>query len=222
MIKTFATAAVVAATFATGASAAVLNGTFSIDIYQRLDATTAEASATLANLAAADTVLLDTITFTGDLDFGTFDGTDSTTIGDWLATSVGGIVDGLDAMVANTQLSMPSIGSGTATATFFDITGFFNSAFDSIIRHDDGIRVFDDGTQIASRSAPTVAVNTAVNGFDGGDWRLLYVATNGDPSVLRVTGDDLPTTATVPLPAGMPLLLAGLGGLAFMRRRAKS
>ncbi|WP_162933006.1 VPLPA-CTERM sorting domain-containing protein [Roseovarius sp. EL26] len=221
MYKTIAAIAVATATFASAASAATLSGTFSIDIYQRTNVDAAGASATLANVAAAG-AKLDTITYTGDIDFGTFNGSDSTTIGQWLATGVNGSVLGLSAATSILQLSKPDIGSNSATATFFDITATFASAFDSVIRHDDGITLFDDGVQRVTSSAPTVVKNTfadGVNAFDGGEWRLLYVATNGDPSVLKVTGDNVPT---IPLPAGLPLMFAGLGGLALLRRRSNS
>ncbi|WP_438955283.1 VPLPA-CTERM sorting domain-containing protein [Cognatiyoonia sp.] len=42
---------------------------------------------------------------------------------------------------------------------------------------------------------------------------MIYVATNRDPSILNVGLEP------VPLPAGLPLLLAGLGGFALVRRR---
>ena len=216
MIKNILGAAFTAAFFASAADAATLNGTFTIDIYQTTNATTAESRAEKSNIGPGN--FLDTITYEGDLDFGTFDGSDATTIAGWLATG-GGSVIGLDAIVGALQLSKPSIGSGTATATFFDIYGLFASGFDSIVRHDDGVSVFDGGTVIAASAAPTTVKNTAANGFDGGTWNLLYVATNGDPSVLRVTGEDLPTTV-IPVPAGLPLLLTALGGFALFRRRA--
>lgn len=39
-----------------------------------------------------------------------------------------------------------------------------------------------------------------------------------DTAAIRVYGD--PATARIPLPAGLPLLAAGIGGLALLRRRA--
>ncbi len=145
---------------------------------------------------------------------------DTTTIGGWLATGVGGTVFGLNPATSILQLSKADINDGTATTTFFDIVGLFASGFSSIISHDDGISVYDDGLEIASSAAPTTVIDTAVNGFGGGTWRLIYAATNSDPSVLKVTGDDLPTT--VPLPASLPLLLAGVAGIGLLRRRARS
>jgi hypothetical protein len=193
--------------------AATLNGTFTIDIYHRLNATAAESAASVGNLDAGEKV--DTITYTGDLSFATSVGS-STTIGSWLATGLG-TVTGLDLVTAGLQLSKANIDDGSATTTFFDIVGVFASGFNSIVRHDDGITAFDDGAQLATSAEPTTVINTAVNGFDGGVWRLIYAATNSDPSILQVTGDNLPST--VPVPAAGFLLFGALGGLAALRRR---
>lgn len=209
-------AAVAAVAIAGSAQAATLQGTFTVDIYQRLNANSAESRALPGNLDPAE--FLETITYTGKIDFATRAGS-STTIGSWLATGVDGIVTGLSAGVAALQLSKANIGTGSATTTFFDFVGVFTSGFNSVARHDDGISVYDDGVQIANRANPTSVVNTNVNGFDGGEWRLIYAATNSDPSILKVTGDNLPTTV-VPVPAALPLLLVGLGALAVVRRRA--
>ncbi len=216
MLKTLVSAAIIAVTVTGAASAATLNGIFSVDIYHRTGANTAQSAANEANLAGS--TFLQTITYKGDLDFKTNNGNLST-IGDWLATGFNGVVTGLNALTAGTQLSASNINNGSAVTTFFDFTATFLSGFDSIIRHDDGITVFDDGTQLATSANPTTVIDTIVNGFDGGTFRLIYAATNNDPSILKVTGDNLP--APVPLPAGMPLILAGLGGLAMLRKRAR-
>ncbi|SFT97650.1 VPLPA-CTERM sorting domain-containing protein [Sedimentitalea nanhaiensis] len=201
------------------AGAATLNGTFSFDIYQRTDANSAQSEATTGNIAAS--TFLQNVTYSGDIDFGTFNG-NATTIGDWLGSGVNGAVSGLTNAVAALQLSKSDIGNGTATTTFFDITATFASSFDSIIRHDDGITAFDDGIAYATSAQPTTVIDTIANGFDGGQWRLIYAATNNDPSVLKVTGDNLPTPTPVPLPAGGLLLITGMGAVAALRRRKKA
>ena len=199
------------------ASAATLSGTFSINIYQTVGANAAQSAATVANLAAS--TFLDSIVYNGDLNFATSVG-DTTTIGSWLATGVGGTVFGLDPLVAALQQSKGNITNTTATTTFYDIVGVFTSGFNSVIRHDDGISVFDDGNALFASAAPTAVTTSNVNGFNGGTWRLIYAATNSDPSVMRVTGDNLPSA--VPVPAAGLLLLGALGGLALLRRRKKA
>ena len=88
MFKTIA--AVTAAFLVAGAADAVpLNGTFTIDIYQHVSANGAQSQPTEANLTAAGTTYLETITYNGDLWFGTSDLTDATTIDDWLSTGGG-------------------------------------------------------------------------------------------------------------------------------------
>lgn len=216
MYKTIA-AATTAVLIAGAASAVPLSGTFTIDIYQRLDATYLEAHATEANLAAPDTVLLETISYTGSLWFGTYDPTDATTIGEWLSTSPDGVYS-VSAATGALQLSSPDIDAGTSTTTFFDIVGTFTDGFTLLVDHDDGMTAFDDGVQIASHAGPTTVITTPVNGFDGGEFRMIYAASNGDPSVLMVDAQST-VIDTVPLPAGLPLLLTGFAGLALLRRR---
>jgi len=209
LTKYLASGALALALSTGAASAATLNGTFTINIYQTLLATSAESDATVGNLRPLE--FLETITYIGDLAFATF-GNDTTTIGQWLATGTG-TVTGLSLGTAGLQQSKANINDGTATTTFYDIVASFTSAFNSSIDHDDGISVFDDGNLIASSAAPTNVTTTAANGFNGGTWRLIYAATNSDPSVLNVT------TTPIPVPAAGFLLIGALGGLAFLRRR---
>lgn len=231
MFKQLVTAAVATMALTGAAQAATMTGVFDVTVVNVTNLNSDESRATIENAEAAfdkangedngfggeDSVAMtDDFTFEGALDFGTFTGTDSTTIEQWLDTSAGSITSGLDATIGDKQLSKDSIGNGTATTSFFyfELVGAIG-ATDFIVTHDDGFAIFEDNERVGGDEGPTVEVITEILGFDGGTFGLLYVATNGNPSVLNVNA------TPVPLPAGMPLLLAGLGGLALMRRRAK-
>ena len=116
-------------------------------------------------------------------------------------------------------MSFPNINGprgGTATTTFFLFT--LNATLTPgtfTVKHDDGIAIFDDRILRGGNVGPTPETTSFVNNFDGGVFSILYVATNGNPSVLEVNT----TAAVVPLPAGGLLLLSGLGAMLFARRR---
>lgn len=225
-IAGLAMATVVAIATSSVAFAATVGGSVKVNIYQTTGTGTGgSADATPANL----TNLLGSTIYTGKLDFGTFtqndNPADTTTIGQWLDSGVSNSGGGagytaLAAGISSLQLSKPSISNNTATTTWFEFLGLSSTGFDMIVRHDDGISFYDDGVNRASSSAPTTVINTAVNGYDGGEFRLIYAATNGDPSVLKVEGDG--TLVPVPLPAAGFLLFGALGGLAAQRRRRKA
>jgi len=199
-------------------SAATLTGNFSVEAVNVTDVNSAESEATLVNFnttfGAAALGDKDSFTYDGALNFGTSNMDDSTTIGDWLATGGGTLTD-LDSTFADLTLSTPNINNGTATTTFFSfVLNIPDPVTEFAVRHDDGMTILDDGTSIGGFQDPTSERNTSVFGFDGGEFRLIYVATNGDPSILEVSA--------VPLPAGGLLLLTALGGVAALRRKRKA
>jgi hypothetical protein len=213
-MKFLSVAALIATLVAGAAQAATLTGTFNITAYnydsQGNNANSYASAAVLSTIGSRANLVSDSFTYTGALSFGT---PAQQTVGAWLGTG-GGTVTGLDATLAGRQLSSGHYRS----TTFFVITAAFVDGFNATITHDDGISVFDDGVAIRTRPAPTTAVNTVANGFNGGAWSLYYVAANGNPSILVVDADRQPTP--VPVPAALPLLAAGLGAFAFFRRRA--
>ena len=213
---TLSALAIVAVSAVSAAAATTLSGTFTVQVVNKTGLNSAQSEATRANFdtyfnAATDNVTKDTFTYTGALDFATF-GANTTTIAQWLASNVPGTED-INATVGGKQLSKADINNGSATSTFFLFTLASLGATNFSIDHDDGIAVFDDGVRIGGNNGPTSQVTTAVNGFNGGKFELLYVATNGNPSVLKVNA------TAVPVPAAGFLLLGALGGLAALRRR---
>jgi hypothetical protein len=211
-MKAWALGLTLAASIATGAAqAATVSGTFTIDVYHYdSGGDQNKAYATAGNVADHSADLVATVTYTGALDFLSHDQSSSPTISSFLTSNGGSIVSVTN--VAGLGLgNLLSSGSYRAT-TLFDIKA---DAFDRIldgtgvIHHDDGITFYDDGGATGSYPQPTTQVATNYT-FNGGQFRLVYAAANGDPSVLNVEG------TVVPLPATALLLLSGLAGLLAM------
>jgi hypothetical protein len=220
MMKILAAAAIAAVTLAGTASAATLSGIFNVQVVNVQGVFGNQSEATTGDFAAAlsgsTSNTFDVFTYSGALDFRQADNqNDSTTISQWLGTGSGSVTD-LDTTVGGLQMSSPDIDAGTATTTFFLFTLANLGAGDFLITHDDGMAVFDNGLRIGGFEGPNSERTTEVLGFSGGQFDLLYVATNGDPSILEVE------MTPVPVPAALPMLLMGMGGLAFMRRRARA
>lgn len=219
-------AAVAAIAMAGAANAATLSGLFSVTAVNVTNLNSAQSEATKSNFDAAvagtlggvsSVYVQDTFTWDGALDFRVGQPqTAAYTVDQWLLTG-SGTAAGVDATLGGSQLSFPNVNDGDATTTFFLFTLLSPlGATDFNVTHDDGIAIFDDGILRGGNVGPTSETTTSVMGFDGGEFSLLYVATNGNPSILEV--DATP----VPLPASALLLIGGLGGLAAMRKLRKS
>lgn len=124
------------------------------------------------------------------------------------------------------------IGNDSATAyEVFDIAGLFTNLGVINIYGSD---VWDAGTEVNSASGMGAAFSTAggtspdqggVISMAGDLSGLLGIGTPVGPITSVPAGRDLLASVTisaVPLPAGMPLILAGLGALGFAGRRRKN
>jgi hypothetical protein len=234
ILRTIAAATAVTISFAATAGAATLGGLFQVTVVNVTNLNSSESEARIENLVAAsnkalgggdfggaDSVAIGTVfTYDGSLDF-RVEGSQNAdyTIGQWFATG-GGIIaspfSGFDfSDVSGLQLSRSNIDNGTAETTFMLFSLLDATPADFTIVHDDGVAVFDDTVEIGFNRGPTGETTTFVEGFNGGTLEFLYVATNGNPSILEVDATPVPLPATAPLLAGA----LGLAGWAVRRRR---
>jgi len=148
-------------------------------------------------------------TYTGPI---AFDAT-AATIGNFL-NSGGGSISGLTASelsaLDSTTLSTGSFG----TTTLMQFTGYANRDAFGVISHDDGISLFQGGSNLVplSASVPTTEANTNYN-LGVGNFDLWYVEANGLPAVLNMTANP------VPEPSGLVILGMGLVLIGFVARR---
>ena len=109
--------------------------------------------------------------------------------------------------VAGFRGTILSSGDGSDNPPFqrssvFDITFTASAIPDGLIRHDDGVGLYvGEDLLTPGATAPTIAVNTSFDSrsetLPNGalrNYRLIYVAANGNPSILRVWGTPVAPT----------------------------
>jgi hypothetical protein len=186
------------------AQAGLLNGTFTINIYQGTGGGNSGAPQEQANLAnpLLSSTLLSQVLYTGDINF--FLPTGGTNTIKAFLDSAAGSYSGLT--VGGNAISAGNYG----LTTVFSITGSTGGE-SGFIHHDDGIGLYQGTTAIVLSSAPTVDIATPFT-LPAGNFQLIYVAANDLPEVLQVE--------TVPDGGTTVMLLGGaLMGLGFLRRK---
>lgn len=171
-----------------------LEGRFIIDIYNGQgggSATGANVQADTANGLIAGEPLA-RVEYVGQLNFGNnLSQSVPSTIGEFLSSGSGTYSPPLSGTVAATRLSWPSF---TDTTVF--VIRFTEGAIpDGSIDHDDGVGLYVNGTlQTAPGAAAPATVTTSTFAGPAGEYELIYVAANGNPSILRARGTPAPST----------------------------
>lgn len=148
-----------------------------------------------------------TFTYTGNIAFNKTSGTD--TVQAFITTGGGSISSQTGADLSSLTLSTSNFG----TTTLMQFAGFANSNSFGVIGHDDGVSLFQNGSNVlpTSASAPTTEAYTPYN-LAVGNFDLWYVEANGLPAHLTMSA------TAVPEPSGLAILGMGLVLIGFVAR----
>lgn len=123
------------------------------------------------------------------------------------------------------QTNLAVIGDNPLLGTIVRLSGQVSvtSGEDFVIRSDDGYSIVigdaamieNDGLQGPSNTSHTYTGTSGIQNFE-----MIWFDSQRTEAALKVDGLDF--VQPVPLPAGLPLLLAGIGGLGFLARRKRN
>lgn len=188
---------------------------FSITVYNGTYQSGVTDVATLANMPPS-ALITATFTYTGSINFSTSNV--NNTFGDFgfTTTNITGYSSSSVPTVANfLNLTMSTPGeTGGATNTYMVITGTTGGGLATVL-HDDGASLYNGtgaaATAVFESGNPTVEIPNSGNLLPG-DFTLVYVESNGAPSVLEMS---------VPEPSTLLLFGVGLLGLGVIGLRRK-
>lgn len=225
-IATAGAALLALAVVTSGAGATTMSGTFGVSIYQGINPgnqiTDPFEQAQYGSPLLAPQYLVYTGTYTGALAFNA----SGNSLGTFFNNDVGLTASLTSLGLYNNQLSNAPFHFTTMMVFTGNTNGF---TLGGTILHDDGISLYQGvgfGSTVVTSPLPTTAISTAFSNLSG-PFQLLYVAANGNPSVLNVdiTSSRENAPEPTPLPPAaflMGSILAGGAGFSAWRRRRRA